>query len=123
MLVPTVVSLVICSVAPVLTSLSELTSTAVLPVVRTNGLLVPGAAPVALIPMIAVAVDPGTTPVDQSDAVCQVPELLLFQTELTTPVVSSVSPSPPVVRVKPSAVSVPADTAVTREGSGVVGAG
>ena len=51
-LVPTVVSLVISSVALLLTSASELTSTATLPVVRTNGLLVPSGPPAALMPMI-----------------------------------------------------------------------
>ena len=63
-------------------------------------------------PMTPPEVVPGTMPPDHAVAVCQMPEVS-FQTESTTSVVSSVSPSPPVARVKPSAVNVPADTAVT----------
>ena len=118
LLVPTVVALVICSVALGLISLSELTTTAVVPVVMTNGLVVPSAPPVALIPMTTVEVDPGTTPVDQADAVCQMVELL-FQTDSTTLVVNSVLPSPPVVRVNPSATSVPATVEVTAKVPGL----
>ena len=93
-MLPTVVLLVISIVEFPLISVSDPTETAVLPVVRTNGLLAPS-------PMKAVAVDPGV-PADQLVPVPQLPDVL-FQLSLTRLVVSNVSPSVPVVMVKPPA--------------------